>query len=93
MYRYTKLSLLAVAIAATGAVAYAANHARACADLVLAAVMRSLSPDFVRLDDWMPRESDKRAVYDLIDRALPRMDAMQAEVVRVWRGDQSFFCP
>ncbi len=71
-----------------GDTAYAANHARACADLVLAAVMRGLSPDFVRLDDWMPRESDKQAVYDLIDRALPRMDAMQAEVVRVWQGKQ-----
>ena len=67
-----------------GGTAYAANHARACVDLVLAAVMRGLSPDFVRLDDWMPRESDKRAVYDLIDRALPRMDAMQAEAVKAW---------
>jgi hypothetical protein len=28
MYRYTKLSLLAIAIAATGAVAYAANGGR-----------------------------------------------------------------
>ena len=92
IYEATEL-LRTLGIKFEGGTAYAANHARACADLVLAAVMRSLSPDFVRLDDWMPRESDKRAVYDLIDRALPRMDAMQAEVVRVWRGDQSFFCP
>ncbi|WP_216085959.1 hypothetical protein, partial [Shigella sonnei] len=45
-----------------GRTAYAASHARACADLVLAAVMRGLSPDFVTLDDWMPREIDKQAV-------------------------------
>ena len=50
--------------------------------------MRGLSPDFVRLDDWMPREIDKQAVYDLIDRALPRLDATQAEVVKAWQGRQ-----
>ena len=31
--------------------AYAASHARACADLVLGAVMRGERPDFVTLDD------------------------------------------
>ena len=71
-----------------GGTAYAASHARACADLVLAAVMRGLSPDFVTLDDWMPGEIDKRAVHDLIDRALPRLDATQAEAVKAWQGRQ-----
>ena len=71
-----------------GGTAYAASHARACADLVLAAVMRGLSPDFVTLDDWMPREIDKQAVHDLIDRALPRLDATQAEAVKAWQSRQ-----
>ena len=71
-----------------GDTAYAANHARACADLVLAAVMRGLSPDFVTLDDWMPREIDKQAVHCLIDRALPRLDATQAEAVKAWQSRQ-----
>ena len=64
------------------------SHARACADLVLAAVMRGLSPDFVTLDDWMPREIDKQAVHCLIDRALPRLDATQAEAVKAWQSRQ-----
>src|SRR6218665_1726658 len=42
--------------------ACAASHARACADLVLAAVMRGDQPDFVTLDDWMPRDGDKQQV-------------------------------
>ncbi len=71
-----------------GGTAYAASHARACADLVLAAVMRGLSPGFVTLDDWMPREIDKQAVHDLIDRALPRLDATQAEAVKAWQSRQ-----
>ncbi|HGY2327138.1 TPA: hypothetical protein ACNVQ0_006485 [Pseudomonas aeruginosa] len=73
-----------------GGTAYAASHARACADLVLAAVMRGLSPDFVTLDDWMPREIDKQAVHCLIDRALPRLDATQAEAVKAWQSRLSF---
>ena len=52
------------------AVAYAANHARAIADLVLAAVLRGESPAFVVLDDWMPRDSDKQQVFDLLAKAL-----------------------
>lgn len=60
-----------------GAVAYAANHARAAADLVLAAVLRGESPDFVVLDDWMPRDSDKQQVFELLDSALRHLSAEQ----------------
>ncbi|WP_413620512.1 hypothetical protein [Klebsiella pneumoniae] len=45
-------------------------------------------PDFVTLDDWMPREIDKQAVHCLIDRALPRLDATQAEAVKAWQSRQ-----
>lgn len=65
-------------------VAYAASHARATADLVLAAVLRGGSPDFVVLDDWMPRDSDKQQVFDLLLMALPRLNAEQQENVRRW---------
>ena len=47
-----------------------------------------LSPDFVTLDDWMPGEIDKQAVHCLIDRALPRLDATQAEAVKAWQSRQ-----
>ena len=63
------------------AVAYAANHARATADLVLAAVLRGESPDFVVLDDWMPRDSDKQQVFDLLSKALGHLSAEQQDKV------------
>lgn len=65
-------------------VAYAANHARACADLVLASVMRGVSPDFVALDDWMPRDSDKQQVFDLLGMALGHLTAEQKDKVLGW---------
>ncbi|SDU13752.1 hypothetical protein SAMN05216296_1987 [Pseudomonas pohangensis] len=64
--------------------AYAASHARATADLVLDAVLRGLSPCFVTLDDWMPRDSDKQQVFDLLARAMPYLTADQQENVRWW---------
>ena len=66
------------------AVAYAANHARATADLVLAAVLRGESPDFVVLDDWMPRDSDKQQVFDLLAKALGHLSAEQQDKVLEW---------
>src|SRR6218665_2487746 len=45
--------------------AYAASHARACADLVLAAVMRGDQPDFVTLYDWMPPAGGKQHTFEL----------------------------
>jgi len=66
------------------AVAFAASHARACADLVLASVMRGVSPDFVALDDWMPRDSDKQQVFDLLEMALGHLTAEQKDKVLGW---------
>jgi hypothetical protein len=65
-------------------VAYAANHARAIADLVLAAVLRGESPNFVVLDDWMPRDSDKQQVFDLLARALGHLAVEQKCKVFQW---------
>ena len=67
------------------AVAFAASHARACADLVLAAVMRGDQPDFVTLDDWMPRDSDKQQVFDLLAKALGHLTAEQRDKVLRWQ--------
>lgn len=67
------------------AVAYAANHARATADLVLSAVLRSASPDFVVLDDWMPRDEDKQQVYDLLEKALRHLTSDQKAQVLEWQ--------
>ena len=51
-----------------GSTVYAASHARACADLVLAAVMRGLSPHFVKLDDWHCCKVSDEAAFCLIQR-------------------------
>jgi hypothetical protein len=66
-------------------VAYAANHARACADLVLQAVIRGMTPEFVVLDDWMPRDSDKQRVFELLDKALFQLNASQKRAVLEWQ--------
>lgn len=65
-------------------IAYAANHARATADLVLAAVLRGRSSDFVVLDDWMPRDSDKQQVFELLAKALSHLTAEQQDKVLEW---------
>jgi hypothetical protein len=64
----------------------AASHARAIADLVLAAVLRNESPDFVRLDDWMPRDSDKQEVFDLLSIALKQLGHEQHQKVLAWQN-------
>src|SRR3990167_224037 len=68
-----------------GAPAFAASHARACADLVLAAVLRGEQPDFVTLDDWMPRASDKQQVFDLLAKTLGHLAAEQRDEVLRWQ--------
>lgn len=67
------------------AIAYAANHARATADLVLAAVLRGASPDFVVLDDWMPRDSDKLQVFDLLAKSLGHLTPEQGNKLLEWQ--------
>lgn len=69
-----------------GEVAYAANHARAIADLVLAAIMRGESPDFVRLDDWMPRDSDKQEVFDLLSIAIKQLSPGHQKQMLDWQN-------
>lgn len=66
-------------------VVYAANHARATADLVLSAILRNESPDFVRLDDWMPRDNDKQEVFDLLVIALKQLQPEQQQRVLAWQ--------
>jgi hypothetical protein len=63
---------------------YAADHARAIADLVLVAVMRDQSPAFVVLDDWMPRPQDKRRVVDLLRLALDCLNESRHAAVLAW---------
>ena len=63
--------------------AYAASHARATADLVIGSILRGTA-NFVCLDDWMPRDSDKQEVYDLIDKALPHLSVEQQAKAQEW---------
>ena len=64
--------------------AYAASHARATADLVIGWILRGGTANFVCLDDWMPRDSDKQEVYDLIDKAMPHLNDEQQTKAREW---------
>lgn len=70
--------------------AFAANHARAIADLVLVSVLDGGSPDFVQLDDWMPGDNDKLSVFELLDVASPQLSSEQQETVRKWRAANSY---
>lgn len=64
---------------------FAATHARAVADLVLGAVQRGESPDFVDLDDFMPRPEDKREVFDLLQMATAKLDGNARQQVNAWQ--------
>jgi hypothetical protein len=75
-------------IAHAGDTVYAANHARAIADLALGAVMRGESPAFVRLDDYMPRDSDRQQVFDLLAVAMRGLPEDQQQKVYAWQGRQ-----
>jgi len=69
--------------------AFAANHTRAIADLVLVSVLEGGTPDFVQLDDWMPRDIDKVSVFELLDIAQPKLNADQQGKVLRWRTANS----
>ncbi len=63
---------------------YAATHARAIGDMVVAAVMNGDSPEHVVLDDWMPSSSDKQEVFALLAQAWPRFTLEQRAVISIW---------
>lgn len=46
--------------------------------------MRGDQPNFVTLDDWMPRDSDKQQVFDLLAKALGHLTAEQRDKVLGW---------
>ncbi len=67
---------------------YAATHARAIADLIIVSVITDGSPEFVTLDDWMPRDSDKQEVFDLLAIALPKLTPAQQQTIGHWQQKQ-----
>lgn len=68
---------------------YAATHARAIADMVLVCVLDGSHADYVELDDWMPRNEDKQAVFDLLDMAMQYLTLEQKSRVTVWKTKNS----
>lgn len=70
-------------------VAYAATHARAIADMVISTVQRGLLPEFVVLDDWMPRDSDKQQVFDLMTIALKQLAEEERNTVIAWQSNNA----
>ena len=72
-------------IAHKGSRVYAATHARAVADLVLSAALRGVSPDFIDLDDFMPRPEHKSAVLGLLEMAMPKLSESVREQVLAWQ--------
>jgi hypothetical protein len=69
---------------------YAASHARATADLVLSAILSNGSPRYVVLDDWMPCDSDKQEVFDLLEVAMKQLNHKQKEQVLLWKHKNPF---
>lgn len=63
---------------------YAADHTRAVSDLVLDAVLQGSSPDFVVLDDWMPRDTDKIKVFELLYKSYPYLSECDCSALRQW---------
>jgi hypothetical protein len=63
---------------------WSASHARAIADMVT--VLASEHHDFssVRLDDWMPRDSDKHEVFSLLENGMMKMPAVVSNKIRSW---------
>lgn len=63
---------------------FAANHARAIADLVISSILRGIVPNHIQLDDWMPRASDKQDVFDLLGIAATHLTENQQQVMATW---------
>lgn len=63
---------------------YAATHARAIADMVLVTILDGRFPNFIPLDDWMPRDIDKQAVFNLLETAAGRIDEAGRKRILTW---------
>lgn len=63
---------------------FAANHARAIADLVISSILGGIVPNHIRLDDWMPRATDKQAVFDLLSLAETHLTQEQQGLLTRW---------
>lgn len=68
--------------------AFAADHARAITDLVLAESLLGRSADFAILDDWMPQPESKQKVYNLLSIAKPQLPAAARSAVEAWERRQ-----
>lgn len=69
--------------------AFAANHARAIADMVIAESLLGRLADFAILDDWMPRPRDKQKVYDLLAQAKAKLPELARKMVLEWEAANS----
>lgn len=71
-----------------GCVVYAANHARAVADLVLSAAQSGSDGATIarryQLAEWMPKDEDKQEVFELLAQAAHKMLPEHAHAVAQW---------
>lgn len=65
---------------------FAANHARAIADMVLVSIQNNESLDHVLLDDWMPSDEDKAEVFKLLELAFCKLDSSAIERIGAWKN-------
>ncbi|MDR0666738.1 MAG: hypothetical protein LBF71_04915 [Campylobacteraceae bacterium] len=68
-------------------VVYAANHARAIADMVICNAIDGeifMSVTLQDLDDWMPGYEDKERVYSLLYMAINKLPDSAATLVQQW---------
>ena len=65
-------------------VVYAATHARAIADMALACILSGDSAEFIALDNWMPKPEHKVEVWQIIEKAMVKLDDSYANGLRGW---------
>jgi hypothetical protein len=63
---------------------FAANHARAIADMVIVTVLGGGSPNFIALDDWMPGVDDKGAVFSMLQLVFEKIEKTDKESIVQW---------
>ncbi|ANF24897.1 hypothetical protein MT1_0358 [Pseudomonas sp. MT-1] len=67
-----------------GDAAYSANHTRAVADLVIAAIRIGRNVDHLCIDDWLPKMSDKERLIAMLQQAYSNMNEELRQALNVW---------
>ncbi|MDD3465695.1 MAG: hypothetical protein PHE67_00980 [Campylobacterales bacterium] len=62
----------------------AANHYRAVADMVLWSALNNKSLDFIAINDWMVKKTDRQKVYSLLKTSYKKLGINTARIIKIW---------